>query len=65
MYCGCTFYSNWQRMLKIETYVCGFRGAVVSVVSFKAKGCGFKSTHFCSHTVQKRSISPAYVANVR
>ena len=34
------------------------RGAVVSVVAFWAKGRGFKSTHGCSHTVQKPSISP-------
>ena len=39
--------------------VCGLRGAVVRDVGFKAKGRGFKSTHGCSHTVQKPSISPA------
>ena len=38
--------------------VCGLRGAVVSVVAFWAKGRGFKSTHGCSHTMQKPSISP-------
>ena len=39
------------------TAVCGLRGAVVSVVAFKTKGRGFKSTHGCSHTVKKPSIS--------
>ena len=43
----------------IPLYVCGLRGAVVSVVAFKAKGRGFKSTHGCSHIVPKPSISPA------
>ena len=41
-----------------DILVCGLRGAVVSVVAFWAKGRGFKSTHGCSHTVQKLSISP-------
>ena len=39
-------------------FVYGPRGTVVSVVAFKANGRGFKSTHGCSHTVQKPSISP-------
>ena len=38
--------------------VCGLRNAVVCVVGSKAKGRGFKSTHDCSHTVQKPTISP-------
>ena len=38
--------------------MCGLRGAVVSVVAFKAKGRGFKSTHGCSHTVPKPSFNP-------
>ena len=38
--------------------VCGPRGAVVSVIAFNAEGREFKSTHGCSHTMQKPSISP-------
>ena len=45
-------------LLQYARHVCGLHGAVVSVVAFKAKGRGFKSTHGCSHTVQKPSISP-------
>ena len=41
-----------------STPLCGLHGAVVSVVAFWAKSRGFKSTHGCSHTVQKPSISP-------
>ena len=36
---------------------CGLRGAMVSVVAFRADGRGIKSTHSCSHTVQKPSIN--------
>ena len=36
----------------------GLCDAVVSAVAFRAKGRGFKSTHGCSHTMKKPSISP-------
>ena len=53
-----------------RVYICGIRGAVVSVVTSRAKGRGFKSEHGCSHTAQKPSISPRgglfeYLANAR
>ena len=35
----------------------GLRDAVVAV-AFRAKDCGFKSTHGCSHTMKKPSINP-------
>ena len=47
-----------HQVLMIVSLICGLCGAVVSVDSFKAKDHGFKSTHGCSHTVQKPSINP-------
>ena len=38
---------------KLPSQVCGLHGTVVSVVTFRVKGHGLKSTHGCSHTVQK------------
>ena len=38
--------------------MCGLRGALVSVVAFRAWGHGFKSTYGCPHILQKPSISP-------
>ena len=49
---------HWQYIGLCHHIVCGLRGAVVSVVAFWVKGRGFKSTHGCSHTVQKPLISP-------
>ena len=37
------------------------QGALVSVVTFRAEDRAFKSTHCCSHTLQKPSISPGLV----
>ena len=38
--------------------VCGLCGAMVGYVAFRVQGRGFKSTHGCSHTVQKSLICP-------
>ena len=44
---------------------CGLRGAVVSVLTFKAKGRGFKSTLGFSHMVQKpQAIWPMHVKHI-
>ena len=37
------------------------QGALVSVVTFRAEDRAFKTTHCCSHTLQKPSISPGLV----
>ena len=57
--------SNSAKSEQERETMCSLCGTVVSVVAFKVKGRGFKSTHGCSHTVQKPSINPGYLANAR
>ena len=62
--CTCVYTVIGQNFSEIKCFymwqnVCiGLRDVVVSAVAFRAKGRGFKSTHGCSHTMKKHSISP-------